>query len=125
MNEYCPTARSRVFWSAFDDAGLIAGTALKLILLTGQRPGEVAHMRREHIKDGWWEMPGAPDAASKWRGTKNGESHRVWLSAPVQELLAALEDDRDTGFVLSCYAPRPDHARNLREARCYGQGHAP
>lgn len=95
-----------VFWSAFDDAGLIAGTALKLILLTGQRPGEVAHMRREHIKDGWWEMPGAPDAASKWRGTKNGESHRVWLSAPVQELLAALEDDRDTGFVLS--ATRPD-----------------
>ena len=58
-------------------------------------------MRREHIKDGWWEMPGAPDAATKWPGTKNGESHRVWLSAPVQELLVALEDDRDTGFVLS------------------------
>jgi len=25
--------------------------------------------------------------------------HHVWLSAPVQELLAALEDDRDAGFV--------------------------
>ena len=87
------------FWSAFDDAGLIAGTALKLILLTGQRPGEVTHMRHEHLKDGWWEMPGAPDPASKWPGTKNGASHRVWLSEPVQELLTALEDDRDTGFV--------------------------
>jgi integrase len=40
-------------WSAFDDAGLIVGSALKLILLLGQRPGEVAHMRHEHIRDGW------------------------------------------------------------------------
>ena len=30
------------FWSAFDDAGLIISTALKTILLVGQRPGEVA-----------------------------------------------------------------------------------
>jgi integrase len=36
------------FWKAFDGASLVASTALKLILLTGQRPGEVRHMRREH-----------------------------------------------------------------------------
>ena len=48
------------FWSAFDNAGLVEGTALRIILLTGQRHGEVAHMRREHVKDGWWEMPGEP-----------------------------------------------------------------
>ena len=48
------------FWSAFDDAGLVASSALKMILLTGQRPGECAHMRREHIVDGWWQMPGDP-----------------------------------------------------------------
>jgi integrase len=36
------------FWAAFDAAGLVASTALKMILVTGQRPGEVAHMRREH-----------------------------------------------------------------------------
>src|ERR1019366_8762826 len=46
------------FWAAFDNGGLVASTALKMILLTGQRPGEVAHMRREHIVDGWWTMPG-------------------------------------------------------------------
>jgi Arm DNA-binding domain len=39
------------FWSAFDDIGLISGTALKVILLTGQRPGEIAHMRYEHVKE--------------------------------------------------------------------------
>jgi hypothetical protein len=36
-----------MFWKAFDDAGLVHSTALKMILLTGQRPGEVTHMRRE------------------------------------------------------------------------------
>ena len=62
------------FWSAFDDAGLVAGSALKTILLTGQRPGEVAHMRREHIKDGWWKMPGEPVPRLGWPGTKNGRA---------------------------------------------------
>lgn len=91
-----------MFWAAFDDAGLVAGTALKMILLTGQRPGEVAHMRREHIADGeWWQMPGEPMPALGWPGTKNGESHRVWLARPVQALLAELADAASTGFVFT------------------------
>jgi integrase len=89
------------FWNAFDDAGLVHGSALKLILLTGQRPGEVAHMRREHIKDGWWEMPGDPVPSLGWPGTKNGKAHRVWLSQPVLNILAALDGDCNTGFVLA------------------------
>jgi integrase len=63
------------FWAAFDDAGLVASTALKVLLLTGQRPGEVCHMRREHIIDGWWCMLGKPVAKLGWPGTKNGASH--------------------------------------------------
>src|SRR5215813_11771913 len=89
------------FWTAFDDAGLIMSSALKVILLTGQRPGEVAHMRREHIKDGWWEMPGAPVVELGWPGTKNGESHRVWLSASVREIIAGLGDGDTTGCVFA------------------------
>ncbi|MCW5692276.1 MAG: integrase arm-type DNA-binding domain-containing protein [Pseudolabrys sp.] len=80
-------------WRAFDDAGLHKGAALKVILLTGQRPGEVRHMRREHIVDGWWQMPGAPDPKLGWPGTKNGKDHRVWLPAPVLEVLSELPDD--------------------------------
>ena len=83
------------FWTAFDDAGLVTGTALKMVLLTGQRPGEVAHMRHEHIVDGWWELPGAPVPVLGWPGTKNGENHRVWLPTPAQELLAELSDDEN------------------------------
>jgi integrase len=87
------------FWTAFDDAGLIISTALKLILLLGQRPGEVAAWRHEHIVDGWWQMPGEPVPALGWPGTKNGENHRVWLPKPVQALIEELTDGATTGFV--------------------------
>jgi integrase len=69
-----------LFWAEFSPA-------LKLLLLTGQRPGEIAHMRREHVVDGWWTMPGAPVPELGWPGTKNGQTHRVWLPAPAQALL--------------------------------------
>jgi integrase len=82
-----------LFWKAFDDAGYLQSMALKLILLTGQRPGEVQHMHRQHIVDGWWEMPGAPDPELKWPGTKNGQSHRVWLPKAAQDILAELEGE--------------------------------
>jgi integrase len=86
-------------WAAFDGAGLVASTALKMVLLTGQRPGEVAHMRLEHIKDGWWEMPGEPVPALAWPGTKNGQSHRVWLPKPAQDMITELTDNAPAGFV--------------------------
>jgi integrase len=89
------------FWKAFDGAGLAASSALKAILLLGQRPGEICHMRIEHIKDGWWEMPGAPDKKTNWPGTKNGESHRVWLPIPVAEVIAELVDGEAAGFVFA------------------------
>jgi integrase len=61
---------------------------LRMVLLSGQRPGEVAHLHRAHVVDDrWWAMPGAPDPKTAWPGTKNAQSHRVWLSEPVHELL--------------------------------------
>jgi integrase len=98
------TSRERVlsdtelplFWRGFESAGL-PGVALQVLLLTGQRPGEVAHMRFEHIADGWWTMPGAPEPATKWPGTKNAQTHRVWLPAKVRDMIAQLGSD--TGFV--------------------------
>jgi len=89
------------FWQAFDDAGLVASSALKAILLSGQRPGEITKMRHEHIKDGWWEMPGEPVPKLGWPGTKNGESHRMWLAAPVRKLIEELGDGATTGFVFA------------------------
>jgi len=70
-----------------------------VLLLTGQRPGEVRYMRREHIVDGWWEMPGKPVPALGWPGTKNGASHRVWLPVVAQALIAEIDPDATTGYV--------------------------
>jgi len=98
------------FWAAFDDAGLVVSCALKTLLLTGQRPGEVTHMRREHLVDGWWEMPGKPVPELGWPGTKNGASHRVWLPTPVREILAKLDDGATAGFVFAGANKRLDGA---------------
>ena len=75
----------KLFMQAFRQAGN-PGRALQFLLLTGQRPGEVARLQHRHIKDGsWWCMPGKADG-NGWLGTKNGLSHRVWLPEAVREL---------------------------------------
>ena len=99
------------FWEAFGAAGPVHSAALKVILLTGQRPGEVSHMRREHIADGWWTMPGDPVPDLDWPGTKNGETHRVWLPTAVQEMIAQMDG---TGFVFE--GPRGGAVDNLDAA---------
>ena len=85
-----------LFWAAFTDtAGKSVGSALKTVLLTGQRPGEVK--RHEHISDGWWTLPGAPDPKIGWPGTKNGMSHRVWLPEAVRAYVGS----DNSGFVFA------------------------
>jgi len=83
------TSRERVL----SNAEIVAfwpylSASLKMVLLTGQRPGEVGHLHRAHvIDDRWWVMPGAPDPRTAWPGTKNAQSHRIWLSEPAHALL--------------------------------------
>jgi integrase len=83
------------FWAEFDKVGLV-GKALKLILLTGARPGEIVHMRREHIDGNWWEQPGEAKPEIGWPGTKNGLGHRLPLTRQVTALLG----EGSSGFVL-------------------------
>jgi len=87
-----------LFWQAFSEAWL-PGMALQALLLTGQRPGEVTHMRHDQITDGWWTLPGAPNAEHKWPGTKNGATHRVWLPQPVGDIIKELNYGDESGFV--------------------------
>jgi len=85
-----------LFWHAFSEAG-VPGMALQVLLLTGQRPGEVTHMRHDQIIDGSWEMPGKPDPKTGWPGTKNGATHRVWLPQSVRDIIKKL--NYGDGFV--------------------------
>jgi integrase len=88
----------------------VSGTALKVLLLLGQRPGEIANMRREHIKDGWWELPGEP-IPNIWPRTKNDQSHRVWLPKPVHGLLGDSAAGNGIGFVFA--GPRGSAVNHL------------
>ena len=115
------TSRERVL----SDAEIAAfwphlSAPLKMILLTGQRPGEVAHLHRAHVVDDrWWAMPGAPDPKTSWPGTKNAQSHRVWLSEPVHELLPdVLAASMRTGQM------QQDMRSHLRQARGQREGDA-
>ena len=73
-------AEIKLLWPRLDHS-------LKLILLTGQRPGEVAAMQEDHIVDGFWQMPGK--SVGDWPGTKNSRDHRVALSELVLNLTEA------------------------------------
>jgi integrase len=86
--------------------------ALRTLLLTGQRPGEVLAMRREHVVDGWWEMPGTPDPKLGWPGTKNGRTHRVWLARAAREIVESLFTMNKQGRV---FPSRPELDAQMRE----------
>jgi integrase len=84
-------AEVKSFWEAFDEAGP-EGAALKLIALTAARPGEIGALRTEHVTDGVWVLPGAPDPKMNWPGTKNARTHSVPLSKPAQEIIDGLAE---------------------------------
>jgi integrase len=83
-----------LLWKALDAMGSAEARALQTILLTGQRPGEVSRMRAEHVVDGVWTLPGAPQG-DYWPGTKNGRTHRVWLPQTVRDIV----NGSGSGFV--------------------------
>ena len=90
------TARDRVlseseiakFWAGLDGARMSAEvrTALRVILITAQRPGEVCEMEWADIDGDWWTVPA--------RKAKNGLSHRVPLGKMA---LGELERYRENG----------------------------
>ncbi|WP_240732165.1 site-specific integrase [Geobacter sp. FeAm09] len=77
----------RTLWKSLerDDLcmSLESRRALKLILVTAQRPGEVIGMHTDEIDGQWWIIP-------KERA-KNGRAHRVYLTKTALELIGPLE----------------------------------
>jgi integrase len=75
----------KLLWEALDleqkDIDIFRPTklALKMILLTGQRPGEVSNMKWEDIDSEWWTLPAAT--------TKTREENRVPVLPMMQGIL--------------------------------------
>jgi integrase len=76
-------AEIKSFWSEVDNAAMADATSriLKLILVTAQRPGEIAGMDWSEIANNWWTIP-----ADK---AKNREIHRVFLTPLAMELIGS------------------------------------
>lgn len=73
------------WWHGMDRLGTSNAMkdALRLILVTGQRPGEVLALHRREIDGDWWTIPG--------ERTKNGRPHRVYLTALAHQLIGTLD----------------------------------
>ena len=93
-------------WPELDELGLFGATALRLILLTAQRPGEVCAMRWQDVdpEARTWTLPGEP--ATGWPGTKNGRRHTVPLTDSAVELLREF-DPQANGPVFPGRGDRP------------------
>jgi integrase len=78
-------------WRAAGDALSPYSTIVRLLILTGQRRGEVAGMTWGELLDDLasWTMPS--------ERTKNGTAHMVPLSAPARNLVRALLPDDSNG----------------------------
>jgi len=76
----------RLFWENLDACAMSAGVklALKLTLVTAQRPGEVAAIHTDEINGEWWTIPG--------ERAKNKITHRVPLSPLAREIIAEAID---------------------------------
>ena len=71
-------------WRAAGDAAAPYSAIVRLLILTGQRRGEVAGMAWNEISDDMqtWTMPG--------ERTKNGAPHVIPVSTPARDLIKAL-----------------------------------
>ena len=113
-------AEVRLLWPKLDPA-------LKLILLTGQRPGEVAAMQRDHVADDWWQMPGKPEGdwpgprtaaiigsgcRSRRRRCSSGTSRNKKSSHLMRDLVGELKLERATPHDLrrTCLTRSPGSA---------------
>ena len=84
-------------------------SAIKLILLTGQRPGEVIGMQSDEIDGNWWTIP--------VERSKNKKSHRVYLTVtalglvgPLKVLDEKTKEMKPKGFIFPCTAIKKDQA---------------
>jgi len=83
----------RLIWNNLEDDDY--GTIIKLLALTGQRPGEIAGLRWSQIHGDVIILEGG-DATG---GTKNYVTHVIPLSEPAKEIIAKLERRRDRDLI--------------------------
>lgn len=76
----------KTFWNAIDTCHISdeIKRALRLILVTGQRPGEVIGMHTNEINGRWWTIPAAR--------SKNKRAHSIYLTDTALFLIGDMKD---------------------------------
>lgn len=91
-----------VMLKVLEEATRDARDILSLVLLTGQRPGEVCAMHTRQIKGDWWELAGGE--------TKSGRAHRVYLSKWARAIIKSRQDDGLTkGYLFPSHGTKRVH----------------
>ncbi len=101
-------AEIKALWANLD-AGIISDEikrALKLILVTAQRPGEVIGMRAVEIDKRWWTIPS--------ERAKNGRAHRVYLTNLAVSLIG---DTKGKDFLFPC-----PHKKKIKQIEAHAVG---
>ncbi len=85
----------RSIWLALDKVSPMWAAYFRLLLLTGQRGGEVRLMEWKDLdfETSLWEIP-----AEK---TKNGKPHSVYLSPQARQVISTLRKNEKTDFVFA------------------------
>lgn len=88
----------KTLWESVDNAAMSdeIRRALKLVLVTAQRPGEITGMHTSELDGRWWTIPA--------ERAKNGQEHRVYLTDTALELIG---DTTGKSFVF----PTPHQAK--------------
>ena len=114
-------AEVQAFWDAAESCGMhkLTALALKLVLVTGQRPGEVAAMQQCEIDGNVWTIPAS-------RRGKTTDDHAVPLTGTALDLLkqaqvevarlAKRRREKPTGFVFEMKRGVPITERALPRA---------
>ena len=102
-NRYLAEDEIHNFWNNLDNCHVSDDVrrALKLILVTGQRPGEIIGMHTNEIADNWWTIPA--------ERSKNKRSHLVYLTATALKLIGELKvldlktkEMKPKGYIFPC-----------------------
>lgn len=99
-------AEIQLLWPNLDTAGMSdeIKRTLKLILVTGQRPGEVVGIHSREINGRWWTIPA--------ERSKNGKAHTIYLTDIALELLG----DKDGFYFESPRGGKPINENALAKA---------
>jgi integrase len=101
------TSRARILtdeeltavWKRAVQVGYPYGTMVQLLILAGQRRGEIAGLRRSWIKDSWLTFPTG--------FTKNKREHRIPIGEQCKQIIEGIKGDTDLLFPARGQATRP------------------